>query len=90
MLSESCCACCPARLAQVRGKAMADKAGDMMDIVRDILLTPKFDDYERFKQARIPFQSCFTTTTFSDEEEGRAGGPVLEPSYGEGGRGCGG
>lgn len=29
---------------------MADKAGDMMDIVRDILLTAKFDDFDRFKQ----------------------------------------
>ena len=34
----------------VRGKAMADKAGDMMDVVRDVLLTARLDDRERFKQ----------------------------------------
>lgn len=39
-------------MLQVRGKAMADKAGDMLDIVRDILLTARLDDAERFKQAR--------------------------------------
>ena len=37
-------------LLQVRGKAMADKAGDMLDIVRDILLTARLDNKERFKQ----------------------------------------
>lgn len=35
---------------QLRGKAMADKAGDMLDIARDILLTARLDDRERFKQ----------------------------------------
>lgn len=35
---------------QIRGKAMADKAGDMLDIARDILLTARLDDRERFKQ----------------------------------------
>ncbi|GAB4815027.1 hypothetical protein N2152v2_002073 [Parachlorella kessleri] len=40
----------PVAYLMVRGKAMADKAGDMLDIMRDILLTAKFDDYERFKQ----------------------------------------
>ena len=43
---------CVAAAKQVRGKAMADKAGDMLDIVRDILLTARLDDRERFKQAR--------------------------------------
>lgn len=38
---------------QVRGKSMADKAGDMMDIVHDILLTARLDDKERFKQASM-------------------------------------
>lgn len=38
--------------AQVRGKAMGDKAGDMLDIARDILLTARLDDRGRFKQAR--------------------------------------
>ena len=35
---------------QVRGKAMASKAGDMLDIARDILLTARLDDCDRFKQ----------------------------------------
>lgn len=34
---------------------MADKAGDLLDIFHDILLTAKFDDYERFKQASAIF-----------------------------------
>ena len=38
---------------QVRGKAMADKAVDMLDIVRDILLTARLDNKERFKQVGV-------------------------------------
>lgn len=29
---------------------MGDKAGDLLDIVRDLLLTARLDDQERFKQ----------------------------------------
>lgn len=32
---------------------MADKAGDMLDIARDILLTARLDDRERFKQVGL-------------------------------------
>ncbi len=35
---------------QIRGKAMADKAGDMMEVARDILLTARLDDRARFSQ----------------------------------------
>jgi hypothetical protein len=35
---------------QLRGKAMKDKAGDLMALMRDILLTAKLDDAARFKQ----------------------------------------
>ena len=31
-------------------KAMADKAGDLLDLFRDVLLTAPLDDRERFKQ----------------------------------------
>jgi hypothetical protein len=34
----------------VRGKAMADKSADMLDIMRDILLDAKLNNQERFKQ----------------------------------------
>lgn len=34
----------------VRGKAMADKVGDLMKLMNDILLTAKLDDRERFTQ----------------------------------------
>ena len=35
---------------QVRGKAMANKAGDMLEVARDILLTARLDDKARFTQ----------------------------------------
>ena len=35
---------------QVRGKAMASKAGDMMEVARDVLLTARLDDQARFTQ----------------------------------------
>ena len=34
----------------VRGKATVEHAGDLADILRDILLTTQFDDKERFRQ----------------------------------------
>ena len=34
----------------VRGKATVEHAGDLADILRDILLTTRFDDKERFRQ----------------------------------------
>jgi len=40
----------PLGYIMVRGKAMAGKAGDMLDLVRDVLLTAKLDDKARFTQ----------------------------------------
>ncbi len=36
---------------------MADKSGDMLDIVRDILLNTRLDDKERFKQVGSTFST---------------------------------
>ncbi|KAL4419293.1 hypothetical protein ABPG77_008343 [Micractinium sp. CCAP 211/92] len=47
----------PVAYVMVRGKAMADKAGDMLDIVHDILLTARLDDKERFKQMVLETKS---------------------------------
>ena len=38
---------------QVRGKAMASKAGDMMEVARDVLLTARLDDQPRFTQVSV-------------------------------------
>lgn len=40
----------PVALIMVRGKAMSDKTGDLLSLMRDVLLTAKLDDRERFKQ----------------------------------------
>eukprot|EP00955_Chlamydomonas_euryale_P078317 363131-Chlamydomonas_euryale.AAC.2 len=40
----------PIAKVMVRGKAMADKAGDMMAVVRDVLLSARLDDKARFSQ----------------------------------------
>lgn len=37
-------------LMMIRGKAMSDKAGDLMSLMHDIVLTAKLDDKERFTQ----------------------------------------
>lgn len=34
----------------LRGKAMADRAGDLLEILRDLLLSVRLDDQERFRQ----------------------------------------
>lgn len=47
----------PVAYIMVRGKAMADKAGDMLEIVHDILLTARLDDKERFKQMVLETKS---------------------------------
>jgi Zn-dependent M16 (insulinase) family peptidase len=41
----------PVAYLMLRGKAMADKAGDLLDLFRDVLLSARLDDYDRFKQA---------------------------------------
>jgi presequence protease len=43
----------------VRGKSMADKTSDMLDILKDILLTVKLDDKERFKQLVLQRKTRF-------------------------------
>ena len=40
----------PLALVMISGKAMADKAGDLLELFRDVLLTARLDDCERFKQ----------------------------------------
>lgn len=40
----------PVAYLMVRGKVMAHKAADMLDLMRDVLLTARLDDKERFKQ----------------------------------------
>ncbi|KAJ9507546.1 hypothetical protein QJQ45_019088 [Haematococcus lacustris] len=40
----------PLAYLMLRGKAMGDKAGDLLELMRDLLLTSKLDDGVRFKQ----------------------------------------
>lgn len=40
----------PVAYLMVRGKAMAEKAPELLDVMRDILLTARLDDKNRFKQ----------------------------------------
>ncbi|KAK9810180.1 hypothetical protein WJX72_006221 [[Myrmecia] bisecta] len=40
----------PVSLLMVRGKVMGGKAGDLLDLMRDVLLTARLDDQARFKQ----------------------------------------
>ncbi|KAF5843319.1 Metalloenzyme, LuxS/M16 peptidase-like protein [Dunaliella salina] len=40
----------PLAKIMVRGKAMADKSGDLVGLVRDVLLSARLDDQARFKQ----------------------------------------
>ena len=40
----------PASYLMVSGKATSAKAGDMLALFRDILLTARLDDQARFKQ----------------------------------------
>ena len=48
----------PAAFLMISGKAMADKTGDMLDLFRDVLLTARLDDRERFKQVPMPALPC--------------------------------
>ena len=43
----------PLALIMISGKAMADKAGDLLELFHDVLLTARLDDQERFKQVRL-------------------------------------
>jgi Zn-dependent M16 (insulinase) family peptidase len=42
----------PVAFVILRGKAMGDKAGDMLAIMTDVLQGAKLDNQERFKQVR--------------------------------------
>lgn len=44
----------PVAYLMARGKVMGDKAGDLLELIQDILLTAKLDDRERFKQVGAP------------------------------------
>ena len=46
------------RLVQIRGKAMADRSGDLLELFRDVLLEARLDDRERFRQV-----SCSSVRT---------------------------
>jgi hypothetical protein len=45
----------PLALLFLSGKAMADKAPDLLQLFSDVLLTARLDDQERFKQVRPGF-----------------------------------
>ncbi|KAL0031729.1 hypothetical protein WJX79_003426 [Trebouxia sp. C0005] len=47
----------PQAYLMVRGKVTASKATDMLDLMRDILLTARLDDKERFKQMVLETKS---------------------------------
>ena len=47
----------PVGYIMVRGKAMADKTQEMLDIVRDVLLGAKLDDQNRFMQMTLETKS---------------------------------
>ncbi len=47
----------PLGFIMVRGKTMADKTDDMLDIVRDVLLSAKLDDKDRFRQMVLETKS---------------------------------
>ena len=49
----------PQAYLMVRGKVTASKAPDMLDLMRDILLTARLDDKDRFKQVCLP--ACLPT-----------------------------
>lgn len=47
----------PTGYVMVRGKAMADKSGDLLEIVSDVLLNARLDDKERFRQMVLETKS---------------------------------
>lgn len=67
----------PISLLMVRGKAMGAQAGDLMQLMSDVLLTARLDDQSRFKQmaletkssieagAPLPLQSCTKCCVFT-------------------------
>lgn len=47
----------PVGYLMIRGKAMADKAKDMLDIVKDVLTSARLNDRERFRQLALETKS---------------------------------
>lgn len=47
----------PTGYVMVRGKAMADKSGDLLEIIKDVLTSAKLDDKERFRQMVLETKS---------------------------------
>lgn len=48
----------PVALLMLRGKATAAKSGDLLDLMRDVLLTARLDDQPRFKQMVLETKSA--------------------------------
>jgi hypothetical protein len=67
--------------AQIRGKAMASKSGDMLEVARDVLLTARLDDRARFVQMVNE-----TKASMESGESVRGGGEVEGRGRREGGR----
>ena len=42
---------------QIRGKAMADRSGDLLELFHDVLLEARLDDRERFRQVSVTADS---------------------------------
>uniref|UniRef100_A0A061S1H5 Presequence protease 2 n=1 Tax=Tetraselmis sp. GSL018 TaxID=582737 RepID=A0A061S1H5_9CHLO len=47
----------PVAMLMLRGKAMADKSADLLEVMRDCLLTARLDDRARFKQMVLETRS---------------------------------
>lgn len=47
----------PTGYLMIRGKAMAERTGDLLDIVREVLTTARLDDVDRFKQMVLETKS---------------------------------
>lgn len=64
----------PKGYLMVRGKATADKAGDLLQVFHDILLTARLDDAARFKQVSALFVGGGMCSPFFFGGGGREGG----------------
>ena len=65
----------PAAYLFISGKAMGDKAGDMLELFRDVLLTARLDDQDRFRQVRC---CCCASGAFQSAWcDGRPGSSII-------------
>ena len=55
----------PVAYLMVRGKVMGEKAGDMLDLMRDILLTARLNDKERFKQVGASMKGPYDCSCYN-------------------------